>query len=63
MKRVFIPLGVALQQAREDDPRLTKEDGICACYEVENSGFCKDGVTRWYHFTAVDGRPAYTFKH
>lgn len=62
MKRVFIPLWEALKEAREDDPRLTETDGICACYEVENMGFCRDGVTRWYHFTSVDGKPAYTLK-
>ena len=28
MKRVFIPLWLALKQAREDDPRLGKDDGI-----------------------------------
>lgn len=62
MKRVFIPLWKALQEAREDDPRLTEADGICACYEIENMGFCRDGTTRWYHFTSVDGKPAYTLK-
>ena len=62
MKRVFIPLWLALKQAREDDPRLGKDDGICACYDIENMGFCKDNKTRWYHFTSVDGKPAYTLK-
>lgn len=45
-----------------NDPRLTETDGICACYEVENMGFCRDGVTRWYHFVSEDGKPAYTLK-
>ena len=62
MKRVFIPLWKALKEAREDDPMLTETDGICACYEIENMGFCRDGVTRWYHFTSVDWEPAYTLK-
>lgn len=31
--------------------------------ECENMGFCKDGVTRWYHFSAVDGTPCYTLKY
>lgn len=59
---LFIPLWKALKEAREDDPRLTEADGICACYEIENMGFCRDGITRWYHFTSVDGEPAYTLK-
>ena len=62
MKRTYIPLHKALQEARENDERLTESDGIYACYEVENMGFCRDGVTRWYHFTSVDGKPAYTLK-
>ena len=62
MKRVFIPVWKALKEAREDDPRLTEADGICACYDIDNMGFCRDGVTRWYHFTSVDGKPAYTLK-
>ena len=38
MKRKYIPLWKALEEARENDDRLTKEDGICACYDVENCG-------------------------
>lgn len=63
MKRKYIPLFLALKQARENDTTLTEMDGICACYDVEDMGFCKDNVTRWYHFTAIDGTPAYTLKH
>ena len=37
--------------------------GICALVDVENMGFCKDGVTRWYHFTDACGRPAVYFKY
>lgn len=62
MKRRFISLKQALEEAREINPFLTEEDGICACYEIENMGFCKDGVTRWYHFTDIYGEPAYTLK-
>lgn len=36
--------------------------GICALVDVENMGFCKDGVTRWYHFTNDDGQPAVYYK-
>lgn len=62
MKRQFKPLWEALKEAREDDERLTENDGICACYEIENMGFCKDGTTRWYHFTDVNGIPSFTLK-
>ena len=36
--------------------------GICALVDVENMGFCKDSVTRWYHFTDSDGHPAVFYK-
>lgn len=62
MKRVYIPIREALKQAKEINPMLGTKDGLCACYDIEDMGFCKDGVTRWYHFIAVDGKPAYTFK-
>lgn len=60
MKRKYIPIREALRQAREAG---YPGDGICAAYEVENMGFCKDGVTRWYHFTSVDGEPVFTLKY
>lgn len=62
MKRQFKPMWKALKEAKAYDDRLTEKDGICACYEVENMGFCKDGVTRWYWFTDVNGVSCYTFK-
>jgi hypothetical protein len=37
--------------------------GITALVDVENMGFCKDGVTRWYHFTNEDGNPAVYYKY
>lgn len=37
--------------------------GIMALVDVENMGWCKDGVTRWYMFTDEDGNPAIYFKH
>lgn len=37
--------------------------GIMALVDVENMGFCKDGVTRWYAFTNEDGEPAIYFKY
>lgn len=32
--------------------------GIMVLVEVENMGWCRDGVTRWYHFTDESGNPA-----
>lgn len=61
MKRRYIPINVALREAREEYG-YSESDGICACYDVENMGFCKDGVTKWYHFDDVNGNPAYTLK-
>lgn len=62
MKRKYIPLWKALKEARE---RYGYPDdwGMMACYEVENMGFCKDGVTKWYHFDDINGEPAYTLKY
>ena len=36
---------------------------IMALVDVENMGFCKDGVTRWYHFTDENGNPAVCYKY
>ena len=38
------------------------EAGINALVEVENMGFCRDGVTRWYTFTNESGEPAIYYK-
>ena len=62
MKRIYIPIWKALKDAR-DMLGYPDSYGIMACYEIENMGFCKDGKTRWYHFTTVDGVPAYTLKY
>ena len=46
------------------DDRETVEDlGICALVDVENMGFCKDDVTRWYHFTNNAGEACIYIKH
>lgn len=46
------------------DDRETEEDlGICALVDVENMGFCKDDVTRWYHFTNNAGEACIYIKH
>lgn len=36
--------------------------GIMAMIDVENMGFCRDGVTRWYHFE-MDGVPCVWYRH
>lgn len=61
MKRKYIPIDEAIRQAREKFG-YPKTYGICACYFVEDMGFCKDRVSRWYQFTDVNGDPAYTIK-
>ena len=45
--------------------KMTRElsAGICDLVDVENMGFCKDGVTRWYHFTDEEGNPAVYYKY
>lgn len=37
--------------------------GIMALVDVEDMGFCADGVTRWYHFTDENGNPAVYYKY
>ena len=63
MKRVKM----TIDQIREESTYyLTtgdREAGIMALVDVENMGWCKDGVTRWYHFTNGAGQPAVYFKH
>ena len=44
------------------DPETAKTAGICALVDVENMGWCKDGKTRWYHFTNEAGQPAVYYK-
>ena len=63
MKRIKM----TLDQIREESSyfQMTKDynAGIMALVEVENMGFCKDGTTRWYHFTNEDGKPAVYYKY
>lgn len=37
--------------------------GICALVDVEDMGFCRDGVTRYYLFTDENGTPAVYYKY
>lgn len=63
MKRVKM----TLDQIREESTIYLqigdKTLGICALVDVEDMGFCKDGTTRWYHFTNDDGQPAVYYKY
>ena len=63
MKRVKM----TLDQIREESTyyQMTGDDdaGIMALVDVENMGFCKDGKTRWYHFTNEAGEPAVYYKY
>ena len=45
------------------DPEAVATAGICALVDVENMGWCRDRVTRWYHFTNENGDPAVYYKH
>lgn len=64
MKRVVM----SLEKIREQsilfslDPEAAASAGIMALVEVENMGWCRDGLTRWYHFTNEDGQPAVYYK-
>ena len=59
MKRKFRPIIELLKEARE---RYGENLGLCAMYDIENMGFCRDGVTRWYHLTDLNGEAVYTLK-
>lgn len=39
-----------------------KKMGIMALVDVEDMGYCDDGITRWYHFD-MNGVPCVYFKH
>ena len=64
MKRKYVPIAEAIKWGKEQcAPKFNKDNnvGICAVVDVENMGFCKNGITRWYHFN-MDGIPCYTLK-
>ena len=58
---------MTLNEIREESSAYFGKDknklGICALVDVENMGFCKDNVTRWYHFTDKNGNPAVYYKY
>ena len=66
MKRVKMTIDQIREEARgyfESMGEDVNTVGIMALVDVENMGFCKDGVTRWYHFTNEDGNPAVYYKY
>lgn len=63
MKRVRMTLAEIREQSTYYLLTGDNSAGICALVDVEDMGFCKDGVTRWYHFTNEDGQPAVYYKY
>ena len=65
MKRVVMSLSQIRCESdlNYTDPESVATAGICALVDVENMGWCRDGVTRWYTFTNEAGQPAIYFKH
>lgn len=61
MKRKFIPIAKAPEVAGAYCPETNRYEWWLV--DIENMGFCEDGITRWYWFTAEDGTPCYTLKH
>ena len=60
MKRKYMSLAeIRAESYLEEKDKL----GICALVDVENMGFCSDGVTRWYHFTNNNGEQCIYIKH
>lgn len=58
---------MSIEEIREESTYFLltgdKSAGVMALVDVENMGWCKDGVTRWYTFTDENGEPAIYFKH
>lgn len=52
---------VTLDEVRKIVGNDNPDEGILAMVDVENMGFCKDGVTRWYKFD-LDGEPVIYYK-
>lgn len=67
MKRVKMTIDQIRNEQRDYFKVVFGEEvdslGICALVEVENMGWCKDGVTRWYYFTNEAGQSAVYYKH
>lgn len=53
---------VTLDEIRQYTGDFDQTHGIMAMIDVENMGFCRDGVTRWYHFE-MDGVLCVWYRH
>lgn len=56
---------MTIEQIRKEasmDYNEAEKVGILGLVDVDDMGWCKDGVTRWYTFTNTDGEPAIYFK-
>ena len=62
MKRIRMTIDEIREQSSYFQMTQDYTAGILALVDVENMGFCKDGETRWYHFTNQDGKPAVYYK-
>lgn len=62
MKRRIVKIHEIREYAEDCGIENVNSLGIMALVDVENMGFCKDGVTRWYTFD-MDGTPCIYFKH
>ena len=59
MKRKYVPIERAIAWGKEQCAPFFDNDegaGICTVVAVTDMGYCRDGVTRWYHFD-MDGVP------
>ena len=70
MTRKYMSIEEIRKEAIDNGIEYTLEEGekvvdlgICALVDVENMGFCKDDVTRWYHFTNNKGEACIYIKH
>lgn len=61
MKRRYVPIDEAIAWGKAFYGIDVPDCGICYAVAVSDMGFCRDGVTRWYHFD-MDGVPCYTLK-
>ena len=61
MKRKYVPIQKAIEWGKKFYGIDDDECGISYAVSVSDMGYCKDGVTRWYHFD-MDGVPCYTLK-
>lgn len=64
MKRKYVPIKQAIEWGKEQCAPYFDNDnnvGIGAVISITNMGYCRDGITKWYHFD-MDSVPCYTLK-